>query len=289
MRAGQPSRTALGAAAYRAVHQTLEGGVIFRDPFALRILDDETRAGLDEMAADLSRRPMRLMIAARSRFSEDTLAACVARGVRQVVVLGAGLDTFSLRNPHAGGRVFEVDYPATQDWKREQLEQAGLAVPKTLTFAPVDFERQSLADGLAAAGFQSDRPAFFEWLGVIPYLTREAISQTLDCIARVPESEVVFDYGEPFANYAEERRAGVMAVAESAAARGEPWISQFDPAEMSGLLHKAGFADIEDLGMAALSDRFYGPLKIHARIGPGAHVVRARRSLVKPAGRTDRT
>ena len=102
MRAGQPSRTALGAAAYRAVHQTLEGGVIFRDPFALRILDDETRAGLDEMAADLSRRPMRLMIAARSRFSEETLAACVARGVRQVVVLGAGLDTFSLRNPHAG-------------------------------------------------------------------------------------------------------------------------------------------------------------------------------------------
>ena len=102
MRAGQPSRTALGAAAYRAVHQTLEGGVIFRDPFAVRILDDETRAGLDEMAADLSLRPMRLMIAARSRFSEETLAACVARGVRQVVVLGAGLDTFSLRNPHAG-------------------------------------------------------------------------------------------------------------------------------------------------------------------------------------------
>ena len=107
MRAGQPSRTALGAAAYRAVHQTLEGGAIFRDPFAARILDDETRGGLDEMASDLSLRPMRLMIAARSRFSEETLAACVARGVRQVVVLGAGLDTFSLRNPlcrHSGVR-----------------------------------------------------------------------------------------------------------------------------------------------------------------------------------------
>ncbi|MGA7999054.1 MAG: SAM-dependent methyltransferase [Bradyrhizobium sp.] len=277
MRAGQPSRTALGAAAYRAVHQTLEGGVIFRDPYAVQILDDETRAGLAGMAADPSLRPMRLMIAARSRFSEETLAACVARGVRQVVVLGAGLDTFSLRNPYAGIRVFEVDYPATQGWKRERLEQAGLAVPDTLTFAPVDFERQSLADGLAAAGFRADRPAFFQWLGVVPYLTRAAISQTLDYIAAVPKSEVVFDYGEPFENYSEERRANVMAVAERAAARGEPWLSQFDPAEMSDLLHKAGFAEIEDLGMAALSERFYGALKKHARTGPGAHVVRAQR------------
>lgn len=277
MRAGQPSRTALGAAAYRAVHQILEDGVIFHDPYALQILDDETRAGLDEMAADASRRPMRLFIAARSRFSEGALAACVARGVRQVVVLGAGLDTFSLRNPHAGVRVFEVDYPATQEWKRERLEQAGFAMPDTLTFAPVDFERQSLADGLAAAGFQADRPAFFQWLGVIPYLTREAIAQTLDFIARVPESEVVFDYGEPFENYAEERRAGVMAVAESAAARGEPWLSQFDPAEISDMLRAAGFGGIEDLGMAALAERFYGPLKKYARTGPGAHVVRARR------------
>jgi methyltransferase (TIGR00027 family) len=116
------------------VHQTLEGGAIFSDPFATKILDDETRARLDETAADLSLRPWRLFIAARSRFSEDTLAACVARGMRQIVVLGAGLDTFSLRNPHAGlgVRVFEVDYPATQGWKRERLKQAGLAVPVEL-------------------------------------------------------------------------------------------------------------------------------------------------------------
>ena len=118
------------------------------------MLDDETRARLDEMAADPAQRPMRLFIAARSRFSEDTLAACVARGVRQVVVLGAGLDTFSLRNPHAGVRVFEVDYPATQGWKRERLTQAGLAMPSSLTFAPVDFERQSLAEGLRPPDFR---------------------------------------------------------------------------------------------------------------------------------------
>ena len=277
MQTGQPSHTARGAAAYRAIHQRLDGGVIFSDPFAARILDDETRARLDETAADPSLRPWRLFIAARSRFSEDTLAASVARGVRQVVVLGAGLDTFSLRNPHAcqGVRVFEVDYPATQGWKRERLKQAGLAVPASLTFAPVDFERQSLADGLKVAGFHADSPAFFQWLGVVPYLTREAVSLTLDFIAGVPESEVVFDYAEPFENYPADRRVHVMEVAAGAAARGEPWLSLFDPAELSNMLRDKGFEGVEDLGMAEIADRFYGILKQGIVIGPGAHIVRA--------------
>ena len=280
MRAGEPSQTARRAAAYRAIHQTLDGGMIFRDPLASRILDDATRATLDEVAADPSLRPMRLLIAARSRFSEDTLATCVARGARQIVVLGAGLDTFSLRNPHEGEgvRVYEVDYPATQGWKRERLKEAGLAIPASLTFAPVDFERQSLSDGLAAAGFQADRPAFFQWLGVVPYLTREAISATLDFIARVPESEVVFDYAEPFENYPAERRDNIMATAAKAASRGEPWLSLFDPVELSDLLHNKGFAVVEDLGLAELTERFYGALKQDIRIGAGPHVVRAANS-----------
>jgi methyltransferase (TIGR00027 family) len=276
---GQPSHTARGAAAYRALHQTLDGGAIFSDPFADRILDDEARARRDEIAAKPGLRPMRLFLAARSRFSEDTLAACVGRGVRQIVVLGAGLDTFGLRNPHEGWgvRVFEVDYPATQRWKRECFQRASLAVPASLTFAPVDFERQSLTDGLAAAGFQAGRPAFFQWLGVVPYLSREAIGATLAFIAGVPDSEVVFDYAEPFANYPAERRANVMAVAASAAARGEPWISLLDPAEVSDMLRDNGFGAVEDLGLAELTERFYGDLKRGIVIGPGAHVVRAQR------------
>jgi methyltransferase (TIGR00027 family) len=276
---GQPSHTARGAAAYRALHQSLEGGAIFSDPFAEVILDEKARARRDEIAAKPSLRPMRLFIAARSRFSEDTLSACVARGVRQVVVLGAGLDTFALRNPHAsqGVRVIEVDYPATQSWKRECFQQAGLAVPASLTFAPVDFERQSLAEGLAAAGFQADRPAFFQWLGVVPYLSRDAIGVTLDFIAGVPGSAVVFDYAEPFANYPAERRENVMAVAAGAAARGEPWLSLFDPAEASDMLRGKGFGLVEDLGLAELTMRFYGTLKQGIVIGPGAHVVRAQR------------
>jgi methyltransferase (TIGR00027 family) len=280
LRAGQPSRTARGAAAYRAIHQQLDGGAIFSDPYAFRILDAETLSTLEQMAADPSLRPLRLLIAARSRFSEDSLGKSVARGVRQVVVLGAGLDTFSLRNPHAdqGVRVFEVDFPATQACKREQLAQAGLAAPPSLTFAPVDFERQSLAEGLAAAGFDAGRPAFFQWLGVVPYLTRDAISSTLDFIAAIPDSEVVFDYAEPFENYPADRRAHIMGVAEKAAARGEPWLSFFDPTELSRLLGDKGFAIVEDLGTAELADRFYGALKEGIPVGPGGHVVRAKKS-----------
>jgi methyltransferase (TIGR00027 family) len=238
MRHGQPSQTARGAAAYRAIHQTLEGGAIFKDPLASRILDEQTAVSLNEMAADESLRPWRLFIAARSRFSEDTMATCVASGVRQVVVLGAGLDTFSLRNPFAnlGVRVFEVDYAATQVWKRERIRAAGLIEPQSLVFAPIDFERESLSEGLTRVGFRLDQPAFFQWLGVVPYLTKEAVSSTLRFISEVPQAVVVFDYAEPFQNYSAERRANVIATAERAAARGEPWLSLFDPAELCELL-----------------------------------------------------
>lgn len=277
MRTGQPSQTARGAAMHRAVHQALEGGVIFNDPFALQILDEETRAGLPDMANDPAHRPMRLFIAGRSRFSEETMAACVARGVRQVVILGAGLDTFSLRNPHAGEgvRVFEIDYPATQAWKRERLKAAGLALPRSLTFAPVDFERQSLAQGLAASGFHPGEPAYFQWLGVVPYLTREAIITTLDFIAAIEGAEVVFDYGEPFENLPPAMRTNVRAIAERAAARGEPWLSLFDPADMASLLQERGFSAFEDVTRAELATRYYGELGQGLVAGPGPHVVRA--------------
>jgi methyltransferase (TIGR00027 family) len=260
---------------HRAVHQMLEGGVIFADPFAMQILDDEARAGLPGLADDPAHRPMRLFIAARSRFSEEMMAACVARGVRQIVILGAGLDTFSLRNPHAGVTVYEIDYPATQAWKRERLAQAGIALPPALTFAPVDFERQSLREGLAAAGFQADEPAYFQWLGVVPYLTGEAIIATLDFIAGIKAAEVVFDYAEPFENFPPAMRANLTAIAERAAALGEPWLSMFDPPEMAALMQARRFADVEDVSRAQLAARYYGELGQGLLSGPGPHVVRA--------------
>ncbi|HEY0848628.1 MAG TPA: SAM-dependent methyltransferase [Bradyrhizobium sp.] len=275
MEAGRPSRTALGAAMHRAVHQMLEGGVIFTDPYAVQILDDEARAGLPGMADDPAHRPMRLFIAARSRFSEEVMAACVARGVRQVVILGAGLDTFSLRNPHAGITVYEIDYPATQAWKRRRLAQAGVALPPSLTFAPVDFERQSLAEGLAVAGFRGDEPAYFQWLGVVPYLTREAIIATLDLIAGIKAAEVVFDYAEPFENFLPAMRANLTSIAERAAALGEPWLSMFDPPDMAALLGARRFAAFEDVTRAELAARYYGDLGQGLLSGAGPHVVRA--------------
>jgi methyltransferase (TIGR00027 family) len=277
MRYGQPSQTARGAAAYRAIHQTLEGGAIFKDPFATRILDEQTALSLCEMAADESLRPMRLFIAARSRFSEDTLATCVASGVRQVVVLGAGLDTFSLRNPFAdlGVRVFEVDYAATQIWKRERIKAAGLIEPQSLVFAPVDFEREHLSEGLTRVGFRPNQPAFFQWLGVVPYLTKEAVASSLKYISKVPQAAVVFDYTEPFQNYPAERRANVIAIAERAAARGEPWLSLFDPAELFELLRREGFTIVEDLRLPEIAKRFYGGLGRDIKVGAGPHIVLA--------------
>jgi methyltransferase (TIGR00027 family) len=286
MRSGQPSQTAQRAAAYRAVHQMLEGGAIFTDPFASRLLDEQTRASLSEMAADGSLRPMRLFIAARSRFSEDTMANCVAVGMRQVVVLGAGLDTFSLRNPFAdhGVRVFEVDYAATQSWKRERIKAAGLIEPQSLIFAPTDFERENLSEGLTRAGFRLNQPAFFQWLGVVPYLTREAVSSTLKFISEIPEAVVVFDYAEPFQNYHAKRRANIIAVAESAAARGEPWLSLFDPADLHELLRSNGFKTVEDLGLLEIAEHLYGDLRRNIEIGPGPHIVRAHREKVPAIG-----
>jgi methyltransferase (TIGR00027 family) len=278
MQNGQPSRTALGAAVQRAAHQTVDGASIFRDPMARAVLGRDADAMIEVVAADPAQRPMRIFLAARSRFAEDSLDAAVARGVRQLVILGAGLDTFSLRNPHAalGLRIFEVDHPATQAWKRDRLKEAGLAVPATLTFAPVDFACQNLADQLAAAGFQADQPAFFCWLGVVPYLRREDISAILRTIAGLPGSEVVFDYAEPFENYSPERRANIAAIAERTAAIGEPWLSFFDPAEIAGDLRGNGFDELEDLGLADIAVRYLGAPGGRA-IEPGGHVIRARR------------
>jgi methyltransferase (TIGR00027 family) len=276
----EPSRTALGAAVYRAAHQTVEGGAIFADPLARAILGaraDAIIAGF-EAAGPASKR-IRTYMAARSRFAEDCLERTVARGVRQAVILGAGLDTFALRNPRSEHelRVFEVDHPATQTWKRSRLAEATLPVPPSATFVPVDLAARDLGAALAGAGFQPDRPAFFHWLGVVPYLPRASIMATLQLIARAPGSEIVFDYVEPIENHPAGRRAYFAAMAADVAAMGEPWITFFDSGELSAELRDLGFEEQEDLGGSELVARYLGARAQPAEAGPGPHVMRARR------------
>ena len=149
-------------------------------------------------------------------------------------------------------------------------------MPPSLTFAPVDFERHSLAEGLAAAGFRNDQPAYFQWLGVTPYLTREAIVSTLDFVASIKGAEVAFEYAEPFENYPPDAQANLRRVAERAASLGEPWLSLFDPPDMAALVNARSFAAFEDVTRAELAMRYYGDLGEGLRSsGPGPHMVRA--------------
>jgi len=285
MKERQPSRTALGAAGYRAAHQLFEGGKVFCDPFARTILGDGADTLIERLSADPAAPRARIFMAARSRFAEDCLGAAVARGVRQAVVLGAGLDTFALRNPYAdlGLRVFEVDHPATQAWKQRRLAETGLAVPPSLTFAAIDFETDDLGRGLREAGFTPDHPAFFIWLGVVPYLGRPAIAATLRYIAGIPNAGVVFDYSEPLENYPPEGRRPMLALAAAAAESGEPWLSHFDPDEIDRELRGYGFEDIEDLGISEMAVRYLGAPAGGPGTGPGPHMIRAARtSLTAP-------
>jgi methyltransferase (TIGR00027 family) len=273
----EPSRTALAAARHRAAHQVLEHGRIFADPLALTILGQDASAVAKDARAHPTRRGMRAFIAARSTFAEAALETGVrTRDVTQLVVLGAGLDTFAYRNPLADLRVFEVDHPATQAWKRHRLSDAGIAIPDSVLYAPVDFERDALLDGLTAAGFDPARRTFFMWLGVVPYLTQDAVHSTLGAIGGLPGgAEIVFDYADPPAALTAEARAAHQDRADRVAALGEPWLSYFEPPALHALLGDLGFAGIEDLGPPGLAARYWPNAK-----GPiperGGHVVLAR-------------
>jgi methyltransferase (TIGR00027 family) len=275
----QPSMTALRVARLRARHQISSFASVFVDPYAIPLLGEGEPRAADLAAEDAYTRRLRLFVVARSRFAEDSLVAAVKRGVRQVVILGAGLDTLSLRNPHptTGLRIFEVDHPATQAWKRQMLVAARIAEPDATVFVPVDFERQFLSEELARSGYAVGDPGFFIWLGVVPYLTREAIFSTLSFIAAVPGSEVVFDYGEPPESREEPARTMLLERARKLAEKGEPWISFFNPGALAADLGKTGFDEIEDFSGGDLAIRYFDAPS-GTKNNAGGHVLRARRT-----------
>ena len=279
MEEGVPSRTAYGVALRRAAHQLLDRPLVLEDPVALAIVGPR---GLEAIRARAGRfqgpggRGLRASLVARSRCAEDALARVVAEGTRQYVVLGAGLDTFACRNPHAaaGLRVFEADHPATQAWKRRLLEQAAIQIPPELTFVPVDFERQSLPDALGAAGFEPREPAFCSWLGVTMYLSREAVLHTLAFVASLaPGSGIAFDYTVPPGSLPFLERLRNHALRSRVARAGEPWRTDFEPADLHRELGALGFTRIEDLAGPELNARYFADRADGLKLGRAAHVL----------------
>jgi methyltransferase (TIGR00027 family) len=260
MQAATPSRTALRVALRRAAHQIYDSPpLVLDDPIAVPILG-ETYA--EELRRTPTRpdRPfsvgLRAFLVARSRYAEDLLALAVSREVTQYVLLGAGLDTFAHRNPYPQLRIFEVDHPATQQWKRELLAGGHLPAPANLTYAPVDFETQSLPEQLRAAGFDETVPTLFAWLGVVPYLTLEAFRATLGVIAAQPAgSGVVLDYGQPRSALPFLEKLAHDSLASRVQLAGEPFQLFFTPEEIAGEL--TAFRKIEDLGSTEINARYF--------------------------------
>jgi methyltransferase (TIGR00027 family) len=283
---GQPSQTAMTAAAARAAHLLVDSEPrIFADSLAALLLGDEAETYL-RYHREHGDHPLlagtRAQATCRSRFTEDQLALAAARGTAQYVILGAGLDSFACRSELAGRlRVFEVDHPATQQRKRALLAAARLAEPPTLTWVPVDFETGELIAALTAAGLDPAAPAFVSWLGVTMYLTAEAIGATLASLRRLaPGSELVTDYMLT----ADLRDADGVAYADlvmpDSERRGEPWLSFFTPEQMTGLLTSHGFTGVRDVRQrdavsAALWERtdLLRPIELsrlcHATVGAG--------------------
>jgi methyltransferase (TIGR00027 family) len=283
MEQASPSRTALRVALRRAAHQLYDARpLVLDDPIAVPILGEYA----DELHRTPGRRSLfkprpysiglRAFVVARSRYAEDLLATAVGRGVTQYVLLGAGLDTFAHRNPFGSLRVFEVDHPATQEWKRELQRGGGLSEPESLAYVPVDFERQSLADRLRATGFDSTLPSLFAWLGVVSYLTLEAFRATVGFIAAQPMgSGVVFDYGQPRAALSAREQLAFDSLASRVRLAGEPFELFFTPAEVAAEL--AGFRDIEDLGSAEINTRYFEGRSDRLRVlGSGGRILSAR-------------
>lgn len=281
MKANRPSITAHYVAMQHASHQLLDDPKVFSDPLALSIIGKESASALQadpyRFESDkLSSSYLRAFLAARSRLAEDELAERVRNGARQYVILGAGLDTFAFRNPYPEGtlRVFEVDHPATQKWKKQHLLEADLAIPSGFTLAPLDFETQTLEEALLRAGFDPNACTFFSWLGVTIYLTPEAFWSTLRFIVSMPPgSGVAFDYQINPSMLTWIDRVVFDSLSVRAALAGEPWRSFFMPESLRRDLLSLGFGQVEDHGVNEINKRYFSDRTDGFRVGGMSHMM----------------
>ncbi|MBN3789082.1 SAM-dependent methyltransferase [Burkholderia sp. Ac-20353] len=266
-----PKPSAQRVATLRAVHQLLDAPLILEDRFALKILGSANEAavrGNPQRYDDPLSKGLRISVAVRSRFAEDEWQKAAQNDVRQYVILGAGLDTYAYRQNHQAQRIFEVDLPATQQWKRECLSAAGIEIPSSLTYVPMDFEHDTLARALSQAGFREDEPAFFSWLGVSIYLDEEAVLETLRFIASCAAgSAVVFDYVVTPSLLTPMERLGMELVRAKVAESGEPWKTSFDPASLADKLRSLGFGEANNVSPEHLNDIYLTGRNDGSRMG----------------------
>ncbi len=269
MRAGQDSRTAQAAAAFRASHHLYAQPRVFEDPFALALTGMGWRAVLSNRFAHWlvleralsSMKPVLAQVLVRSRFAEDALAKALANGIQQYVIVGAGLDSYALRHPDSSGRVrvYEVDHPDTQRAKRQRLQALAVSLPANLEFVGVDFEKQGLGAALGASSYRADAPAFFSWLGTTHYLSPQATLGTLRSIAQsaAPASEVVLDYSVPPELIDPEGQRDMLWMKKLTDRLGEPLIGGLDPAQLHADVKALGYDVIEDLAAPEQTRRYF--------------------------------
>ncbi|HET9959864.1 MAG TPA: class I SAM-dependent methyltransferase [Polyangiaceae bacterium] len=256
-----PENTAARVALWRALHVQADAPPhVFEDVVGLALVGPDADW---QKRPDMSpfTRPFRASIVARARFVEDLLERQVATGVAQYVILGAGLDTFAQRRPELASRlrVFEIDQPGPQEWKRKRLLELGLGIPSFLRLVPVDFERgEAWLEQLAAAGFDPTVPTLVASTGVSMYLTKAAIATTLSQVAALaPGSTLVMSFMLPIELAEPELRPGIEAAARGARANGTPFVSFFTPDEMLSLARDAGFKKVEHVSAEALAERHF--------------------------------
>lgn len=257
----EPDNTAIRVALWRALHLEVDAAPpVFEDTIGLQLAAPEANW---RERPDMSpfTRAFRASILARARFVEDLLAEQIVQGLDQYVILGAGLDTFAQRKPELAARlrVFEIDQPGPQAWKRQRLHELGLGIPAYLKLVPVDFEAgEDWLKSLISQGFDTRRPAFVASTGVSMYLTREAIAATLRQIAGLaPGSTLVMSFMLPLELAEPELRPGIERAAAGARASGTPFVSFFKPEEILNMAQEAGFKEVRHVSAAMLEQRYF--------------------------------
>jgi len=264
----KPSYTAIHVAATRAAHLRFDPPPhLFEDTKAEALLGPDY-ADLIEMSADGAHWVLlenRLFFPFRARWAEDRLHAAYDAGVRQYVILGAGLDTFSFRQPDATSNlaIIEVDHPATQQWKLERIRSLEWEVPANTHFIACDFEKTSVIEALASSRFDPEQPAVISWMGVTYYLERALAQAALAELAGalVPRSEVVFDYLIPYGDLSERYLELEQTSGQYLKSKGEPHVNKLRPADVGEDIMAAGFrhAVLEDRD--DLAQRYFAELR----------------------------